>query len=59
MTRQQASDLAGSLGLYILVKGNTDLAPHVTVVEQSVPKNTQVPMGTTVELLFSDTKAAD
>ena len=59
MTRQQASDLAGSLGLYILVKGNTDLAPHVTAVEQSVPKNTQVPMGTTVELLFADTKAAD
>jgi stage V sporulation protein D (sporulation-specific penicillin-binding protein) len=59
MTRQQANDIAGSLGLYILVKGNTQIAPHVTVVEQSIQKNTQVPGGTTVELLFADTKAAD
>ena len=59
MTRQQASDAAGTLGLYILVKGNTDISPSVTVTAQSVPKDTQVDMGTTIELDFTDTKSVD
>ncbi len=59
MTRQQASDTAGSLGLYILVKGNTDISAQVTVTAQSVPKDTQVDMGTTITLEFTDTKAVD
>ncbi len=57
MTRQQASDAAGQLGLYILVTGNTDMDAIVT--GQSEPKETQVPVGTTIELIFADTKAAD
>ncbi len=57
MTRQQASDAAGLLGLYILVTGNDALDAVVTA--QSYPKETQVPVGTTIKLEFADTKAAD
>ncbi len=59
MNRQQASDAAGKLGLYILVAGNSSLEPNVVVTAQSEPKDTQVPMGTTIRLEFADTKAAD
>ena len=59
MTRQQASDTAGALGLYILPKGNMDISPGVTATVQSVAPDTQVSVGTTIELLFTDTKAAD
>ena len=57
MTRQQASDAAGRLGLYILVTGNDEMDAVVT--DQSEPKDTQVPVGTTIKLTFADTKAAD
>ena len=56
MTRQQASDAAGLLGLYILPKGNTEVAAHIKAVTQSVPAGTQVQTGTTVTVTFSDTK---
>ena len=59
MNRQQASDAAGALGLYILVTGNTDVAPNVTVTAQNCDADTQVPMGTTVTLTFTDTGARD
>jgi stage V sporulation protein D (sporulation-specific penicillin-binding protein) len=59
MTRQQASDAAGALGLYILPKGNLEISPQVTATRQSVPAATQVRVGTTIELEFTDTKAAD
>ena len=59
MTRQQASDTAGTLGLYILVRGNDEISHTVTAVAQSVPKGTQVEMGTTIELIFADTNARD
>jgi stage V sporulation protein D (sporulation-specific penicillin-binding protein) len=59
MTRQQASDMAGTLGLYILVSGNQDIAPNVIVTAQSVPKDTEVPMGTTITLAFTDTTVRD
>ncbi len=59
MTRQQASDAAGALGIYILAKGNNEISPNVKVTAQSVPKDTKVSVGTTVELLFTDVKAAD
>ncbi len=59
MTRQQASDMAGTLGLYILVSGNQDIAPNVVVTAQSVPKDTEVPMGTTITLAFTDTTVRD
>jgi len=57
MNRQQASDAAGVLGLYILVTGNDDI--NAVVTGQSVQKDTQVPVGTTIELSFADTKAPD
>ena len=57
MTRQQASDAAGLLGLYILVTGNDAL--NAQVAAQSHPKDTQVPVGTTIRLRFADLKAAD
>ena len=59
MNRQQASDAAGSLGLYIIVQGNTDILPTVTVTAQSHEKQTQVPVGTAIRLTFTDTAAAD
>ncbi len=59
MTRQQASDAAGSVGLYILVKGNPDTSVNVTVAAQSVPPKTQIAVGTTITLEFADSQAAD
>ena len=59
MTRQQANDAAGALGLYILVTGNTDMLPSVVVTSQSKPENSVVPVGTTIQLKFTDTGAAD
>ena len=59
MNRQQASDAAGQLGLYVLVTGNDSISHNVTVVSQSIALGTQVPRGTTVELKFLDTNAAD
>ena len=55
MTRQQAADAAGTLGLYILVTGNDEISPEVIVAAQSVPKDTQVKAGTTIELEFVNT----
>ncbi len=57
MTRQQANDAAGLLGMYILVTGND--AMDAVVTAQSVPKETQVSVGTTVKLEFTHTNAAD
>ena len=59
MNRQQASDTAGKLGLYILVTGNDEISVQVTVTAQSVPKETKVPVGTTITLEFTDTSARD
>ena len=59
MNRQQASDAATQLGLYILVTGNNGLSPSVTVTAQSIPQGDTVPIGTTIRLEFTDTKAAD
>ena len=59
MTRNEAADAAGRLGLYILVSGNPSLKNDVTVSYQWIAKNTQVPAGTTVRLEFTDTAARD
>jgi len=59
MNRQQAADAAGIAGLYILISGNMDISPGVTVVGQSVPKDTVVDVGTTVTLEFADRNIAD
>ena len=57
MNRQQAADEAGKLGLYVLATGNTDVRPGVTVSMQNITPKTKVPVGTTVTLTFTDTKA--
>jgi len=59
MNRQQASDAAGTLGIYILVAGNDGIDPAVTVVKQSISAGTAVEKGTVVELTFTDTRASD
>ena len=59
MNRQQAADAAGRLGLYILVTGNREVSPDVTVTGQKEAKDTQVPVGTTITLEFADTSAKD
>ena len=59
MNRRQAAETAGKLGLYILVKGNREISPNVTVTAQSVPKDTPAERGTTIELEFADTQAVD
>ncbi len=58
MNRQQASDAAGKLGLYILVKGNPEVSHNVVVISQNVAADTEVIRGSTIELTFYDTKAA-
>ena len=59
MHRQQAMDAAGKAGLYILVSGNDEISPQVTVVAQDIAPGTKIPMGSTVKLKFLDTQAAD
>ena len=59
MNRQQASDAALNLGLYILVTGNQEISSKVTVTAQSVPPGTMVSQGTTITLEFTDTSAYD
>ena len=59
MNRQQASDAAVQLGLYILVTGNPEMSQCVTVTSQDIAPGTQVQSGTTIRLEFADTQAAD
>ena len=59
MTRQQASDAAGKLGLYIRITGNTGLETNITVTAQSIKENAQVPPGTTIQLEFTDPRVRD
>jgi len=59
MNRQQAAEAAGKLGLYLLITGNTDISPTITAVSQSIPKETEVPVGTTITLEFTDRLARD
>jgi len=59
MNRQQAADLAASAGLYILVAGNTQIDPAVTVAKQSLAAGTAVARGSTIELTFTDNSASD
>ena len=59
MNRQQAAEAAGKLGLYLLVSGNPELSPQVTVAVQNIPTNTEVPVGTTITLEFTDRLARD
>ena len=59
MNRQQANDAALSAGLNILISGNDGLGPNITVTRQKPASGETVPLGTTVQLEFTDTKAAD
>ena len=59
MNRAQAEEAAGKLGLYILAAGNPEISPKNTVISQNIPKETQVPVGTTVTLTFTDPLAKD
>ena len=55
----QQIDAAGRLGIYILSAGNPSADPNVSVTAQSVQAGTQVNVGTTIRLEFTDTAAAD
>ena len=57
--RQQAAETAGKLGLYLLIAGNGEISPKVTVTSQNIPKETPVPVGTTITLEFTDMTARD
>ena len=59
MNRQQAADAAGKLGLYILVKGNSEVSTTVVATAQSVSSGENVAVGTTIQLEFTDTGARD
>ena len=59
MNRQQASDAANQAGLYILVTGNGEIDPNVTVTTQSVPAGSEITQGTTIVLEFIDTRVSD
>jgi len=59
MDHAAAEKMAKELGLYILSYGNQDRTKNVVVTQQSPLPDTTVPVGTTVTLLFTDTKAAD
>ena len=59
MNRQQATDAAGKLGLYILVAGNSDISATVVATTQNIPAGEQVAAGTTIQLEFTDTAARD
>ncbi len=57
MNRAQAAHAAGVLGLYILPTGNDESGAVVTA--QSEPKESKVPVGSTVRLVFTDIRSAD
>ena len=59
MNRQQASEAAGKLGLYILVSGNTEVSTGVVATKQDIPAGQTVASGTTIQLEFTDTGARD
>ena len=59
MNRAQAEETAGRLGLYLLAEGNPDQSVPVTAVAQNIPKDTQVSVGTTITLTFTDPTAKD
>ena len=59
MNRQQAADVAGKLGLYILVTGNAEVSTQVVATKQNIPAGETIPAGSTIQLEFTDTGARD
>ena len=57
MDRREAEAAAGELGLFVLVTGNTEVSPSVTVTAQSLPPGTSVISGSSITLEFKDTAA--
>ena len=59
MNRQQASQAAGKLGLFVNAAGNQEESPQVTVCGQKEPAGTELPVGSAVTLQFADPTARD
>ncbi len=59
MTRQEAADAAERKGIYIQITGNDGISPNVVVTLQSVQPGAEVPLGSTVQLEFTDISARD
>ena len=59
MNRAEAEKIADFLDVYLLTAGNPGTEPYVTVTDQSIPRDTQVPVGTTITLTFTDPMAKD
>lgn len=59
MNRQQASNTATELGLYLLITGNREVSHNVTVTAQSAQPGSRVPFGSTITLEFTDQTARD
>ena len=59
MNRQQASQAAGKLGLFVNATGNQEESPQVTVCGQKEPAGTELPVGSAVTLQFADSTARD
>jgi beta-lactam-binding protein with PASTA domain len=59
MNRARANDTAGKLGLRILVSGNSEISPNITVTAQDISPGTEIPLGSTITLQFTDTKSRD
>ncbi len=59
MNRQQAADAAGSLGIYLRISGNPEIAPQITVTAQSEAPDSLILPGTTITLEFTDTTIRD
>ena len=57
MDRREAEAVAGELGLFVLVTGNSEVSPSVTVTSQSVSPGTSVTSGSSITLEFKDTAA--
>ena len=59
MNRQQASQAAGKLGLFVNATGNQEESPQVTVCGQKESAGTELPVGSAVTLQFADSTARD
>ena len=59
MNRAVATAAAGKLGLYLLHSGSNGDSAKTVVTLQTIPAGTEVPVGTTIELKFTDADARD
>ncbi len=59
MNRSQAYEAAGKLGLLVIPMGSGELSPNVTVCAQKEPAGSEIPVGSTITLQFTDASARD